>query len=128
MHRASGDTKEILPVSFCESSIALGDVRRDGCGCPIELISEEEKSLYCSGSTKKQYRNPVSVAEEWLKRMEKKNLTQVDLARELGVSRARVTQVMNILKLPENVLNEYKALGDPMEKQLITERKLRNKS
>ena len=57
MHRASGDTKEILPVSFCESSIALGDVRRDGCGCPIELISEEEKSLYCSGSTKKNCRS-----------------------------------------------------------------------
>ena len=46
MHRPSGDTKEMLPVRFCESSIALGNVRRDGCAGTVQLISEEVISLW----------------------------------------------------------------------------------
>ena len=41
MHRTSGDTEEMLLVCFGESSIALGDVRRDGCGGSVQLIPEE---------------------------------------------------------------------------------------
>ncbi|MCD4728627.1 MAG: hypothetical protein K8R46_13255 [Pirellulales bacterium] len=52
-------------------------------------------------------------------------LTQADLARELGVSRARVTQVLNLLKLPKDVLVKAKAVGDPMLGRVVTERKLR---
>ena len=73
----------------------------------------------------KLYRNPVFVAEEWHKRMEEQGLTRAELARELGVSRARVSQMLNILKLPIVIQNRVKEYGDPMERKFITERKLR---
>ncbi|MCD4652905.1 helix-turn-helix domain-containing protein [bacterium] len=76
---------------------------------------------------KKLYRNPVFVAEEWQKRMKKLGLTRAELARELGVSKARVSQMLNILKLPEIVLVKAKCHGDPMEKRLVTERMLRKR-
>ena len=73
----------------------------------------------------KLYRNPVFVAKEWQKRMEEQGLTRAELARELGVSRARVSQMLNILKLPEEVLVRVRDYGDPMKKRLVTERMLR---
>ena len=57
--------------------------------------------------------------------MEEQRLTQAELARELGVTRTRVTQMLNILKLPEEVLARVRDYGDPMERRLVTERKLR---
>jgi hypothetical protein len=41
---------------------------------------------------------------EWQKDLfEGKYSSQADLSRKLGVSRARVTQVLNLLKLPETI-------------------------
>lgn len=71
------------------------------------------------------YRNPVYLAEEWRNRMQNKGFSKADLARELGVSRARVTQVMNILKLSKASLEDLRALGDPMSGRRMTERMLR---
>ena len=73
----------------------------------------------------KLYRNPVFQAEEWRNRMGERGLSRVELARELGVTRARVTQLLNVLKLPDEVLQKEKAKGDPMSGRLVTERKLR---
>jgi predicted transcriptional regulator len=67
----------------------------------------------------------VFVAEEWRDRMEERGLSKSELARELGVTRARVSQMLNILKLPEDVLVTVRSLGDPMERRVVTERKLR---
>ena len=38
--------------------------------------------------------------------MELNNLTRTELARKLGISRARVTQMLNLLKLPEELKEE----------------------
>lgn len=57
--------------------------------------------------------------------MEEQGLSQAELARELGVSRARVSQMLNILRPPEDVLLKAKSHGNPMAKQLVTERMLR---
>ena len=57
--------------------------------------------------------------------MEEQGLTQAELARELDMTRARVSQMMNILKLPEDVLLKARSHGDPMKKQYVTERMLR---
>jgi len=55
---------------------------------------------------------------------EGKYCSQADLSRKLGVSRARVTQVLNLLKLPENIIEKVSAIGDDLPKQVVTERKL----
>jgi hypothetical protein len=51
---------------------------------------------------------------------------RADLARHLGVSRARVTQVLALLALDAEALQALAALGDPLPKQIVTERSLRS--
>ena len=50
---------------------------------------------------------------------------QSELARKLGISRARVTQMLNLMKLNPTIIEELVNLGDPMDKRVVTERKLR---
>lgn len=59
--------------------------------------------------------------------MELNNLTRAELARKLGISRARVTQVLNLLKLPEDLKDEIERMGDYWGRRLVTERMLRSK-
>ena len=72
------------------------------------------------------YRNPIYLAKEY-KRMieigEVKN--QSDLARKLGVSRVRISQVLCLLKLDVKIIEAVEKLGDPMPARIITERMLR---
>jgi ParB-like chromosome segregation protein Spo0J len=49
-------------------------------------------------------RNPVHLAREWRAVMDAHGESRADLARRLGVSRARVTQVLQILDLDPLVL------------------------
>ena len=60
--------------------------------------------------------------------MEIDDLNRADLARKLGLSRARVTQILNLLKLPEGIILEIEAMGDYWSRQLVTERQLRRSS
>lgn len=76
--------------------------------------------------SKKTYRNPVYLAKEYKKMIssgEVKN--QAELARIKGISRARVTQILNLLKLDQSIINKLEQIGDPMDKKVISERKLR---
>jgi hypothetical protein len=57
--------------------------------------------------------------------MELEGLSRADLARRFGCSRARVTQKLNLLSLPRELLREIVALGDHWDRRLVTERKLR---
>jgi hypothetical protein len=76
---------------------------------------------------KHQYRNPIYLAREWQKDLsEKKYRSRADLSRMLGVSRAMVTQVLNILKLPEEIIEKVWSISDPLPKPIITERGLRS--
>jgi transcriptional regulator with XRE-family HTH domain len=54
--------------------------------------------------------------------MREKNLTQSQLAKFLGVSRVRVTQMLNLLKLPIEQQNYILEHG---KEKFITERSLR---
>ena len=45
------------------------------------------------------------------------------MARQLGVSRARVCQILRLLTLSAKVLNKFIELGDPLSSNFITERK-----
>jgi hypothetical protein len=51
--------------------------------------------------------------------------TRADLARKLGVSRARVTQVLRLLALAPDLLHGLVALGDPLPSPTVTQRSLR---
>ncbi|MCK5036233.1 MAG: helix-turn-helix domain-containing protein [Candidatus Sabulitectum sp.] len=57
--------------------------------------------------------------------MELNNLTRADLARKLGISRARVTQFLNLLRLPKELKDEIEEMGDNWGRRLVTERMLR---
>jgi len=72
------------------------------------------------------YRNPIYLAKEYKKILdsgEAKN--QAELARIKGISRARVTQILGLLKLDSFVIQELEKLGDPLKSKIITERMLR---
>lgn len=51
--------------------------------------------------------------------------SQAELARNLGVSRVRVTQILRLLRLDPDVLESLSGLGDPLPSPVITERLLR---
>jgi len=68
------------------------------------------------------YENPIKKALEFQRIMQEKNLNQGQVARKLGISRVRVCQLLNLLKLPED---QQKYILEYGKKQLITERQLR---
>ena len=72
------------------------------------------------------YRNPLIYARELNDELVGDNLTRKQLAERHGVSSDRVTQWLCLLKLPEKTQKQIEALGDNWEKQLVTERELRN--
>ena len=74
---------------------------------------------------KKTFRNPIIQAKEMQVEMEFYNLTKAGLARKLNISRARVTQMLNLLKLPDELFREVEEMGDHWERRLVTERMLR---
>jgi len=57
--------------------------------------------------------------------MRREGLTQADLARKHGISRARVNQWLSLLKLSAGVRKMILEMGDHWERQVITERGLR---
>ena len=73
----------------------------------------------------KTFRNPIIQAKEMKLEMEFNNLSRAELARKLSISRARVTQLLNLLKLPEELIKEVEAMGDYWGRRVVTERMLR---
>ena len=51
---------------------------------------------------------------------------QAELAGIKGISRARVTQILRLLKLNSLIVQELEKLGDPLKARIITERMLRS--
>ena len=75
---------------------------------------------------RKAYRNPVAVALEWHKAIDGgRYSSQADLARQKSISRARVTQILNLLRLPPRVMEIIRDLCDPLHSPMVTERQLR---
>jgi hypothetical protein len=76
---------------------------------------------------KRTYRNPINLAQEMALTMEYEELSKADVARKLGYSRARVTQLLNLLNLPQEFMLEIMEMGDHWDRQLVTERQLRRR-
>jgi len=49
---------------------------------------------------------------------------QAELARIKGISRARITQILNLLILDKDTFDMIEQIGDPMDKKIVSERKL----
>lgn len=72
------------------------------------------------------YRNPLFLAREWEKmRRSGGCASQTALARKVGVSRARVSQMLRLLKLLLSIQQSVIKMGDPLTSRKITERKVR---
>ena len=52
--------------------------------------------------------------------------SRAELARHLGVSRARVTQVLQLLTLSPSVIDATVQLGDPLSERIVSQRSLRS--
>ena len=50
---------------------------------------------------------------------------QAELAKLKGISRARVTQILNLLKLDSLIIKELEKFDDPLKTRSISERVLR---
>jgi len=75
---------------------------------------------------KRQYRNPIYLAKEWRKALDHGVYTSpAALARDLNISRARVTQLLNLLKLAPEAVEIVSSLGDLLRSPIISERRLR---
>lgn len=63
----------------------------------------------------KSHRNPVALAREWQQRIDDGEVpSRAALARELGVTRAHVTQTLRLLQLAPSVQQTLLDLGDPI--------------
>ena len=72
------------------------------------------------------YRNPIFLAREWAEAMEAGNFrSQRAFARAIGLSHARVSQVLGLLRFCPETREALDALGDPLHSRQITERELR---
>jgi len=77
-------------------------------------------------SVNKSYRNPIFLAREYKEMINNGRVkNQTELARIKRISRARVTQIINLLKLDKSIIDNLEQIGDPMDKKVISERKLR---
>ena len=66
--------------------------------------------------------DPVRIAQEWKRAMEERGESRANLARRLGVSRARVTQVLSVLDLAPEALELLERQSGP---GIVSERWLR---
>ena len=73
------------------------------------------------------FRNPIIIAQELHDEMKIDGISQSELARRHGFSRARVHQWMSLLELPKKDVERLKAMGDYWDRMLVTERTLRRK-
>ena len=75
---------------------------------------------------KKVYKNPIYTALEWKTMLDSgKFKSKADLARHLGVSRVRVIQVLDLLKLSPEVISKVSKLGETFNRKIIGEKTLR---
>ena len=71
-------------------------------------------------------RNPIHTALQWQQMLATDNtLCMAEIARKTGVSRARVTQVLNLLALPQDIITYTAKLTCRDDLRLFSERKLR---
>ncbi len=94
----------------------------------ILWYTKEQDKPIIKRMSKKTFRNPIIQAREIALEIQLKELTQGQMARKLGCSLSRVSQMLHLLKLPEEKQREIEALGDHWDRRVVTERGLRKKA
>jgi len=70
----------------------------------------------------------IHKAVKWKKMIDDGTISSMsEIAKKEGLTRARVTQIMNLLKLPTEMQEFLLGLDDPKEIRKFSERKLRNR-
>ena len=111
--------KEVLPFDFLGSPDC--NIDRTFVSTFYFQIAVEKPS-----SPKKIYRNPIYLAREYKKMIDTGEAKdQAELAKIKGISRARVTQILNLLKLDKSIIDNLEQIGDPLKVRMVTERMLR---
>ena len=68
----------------------------------------------------------LAQAEEWQRQLDTGDVKhRAEISRREGVSRARVTQIMELLEVHHRILDYVSTLGPETPERLVTERKLR---
>lgn len=76
----------------------------------------------------KDKKHPIHKAMLWKKMLDDGDMGSLsEIAQKEGLTRARVTQVMNLLRLPTEFREFLTGLEDPKEIRKYSERRLRNK-
>jgi len=85
-----------------------------------------DRSPQRADKPKRLYRNPMVLAQEWQAKIDDGDVpSRSELARVLGVSRARVTQILQLLMLNPSVIDAILQLGNPLPGLVVSERPLR---
>jgi len=71
------------------------------------------------------FRNPIIFARELNAEMEAEGLNQTELAKNIGVTRARISQWLSLLRIPEEMIADLESQGDNWTRRIVTERQLR---
>ena len=92
-----------------------------------ERVVDEWKSV-AEGSQKRQrIKHPIHMAFRWQRMLEQdEELTMRRIARREGISSTRVYQVMNFLKMPEDVQAYLRSTRDRREAKYLNEKRLRH--
>jgi len=101
----------------------------DKCKNLSDSFQYKSKSLKKQPSSKGKKKSPpgphpLHIAKKFQNQIEAGSVNKAELARKHGMSRARVTQIMNLLKLESGIKEEILNMSKP-EQQYFTERKLR---
>ena len=69
-----------------------------------------------SNQIKHIYQNPICLTKEYKEMINSREVkNQAELARIKGISKARVTQRLDLLKLDSLIIQELEKLGDPLK-------------
>ena len=80
-----------------------------------------------ANQTVQTYRNPIYLAKKYKEMIDSGEVkNQSELAKLKSISRARVTQILNLLKLDPLIIQELEKLGEQLDSRIITERMLRS--
>jgi len=72
------------------------------------------------------HRNPFHLAREYKYMIDSGEVkSQAELAKIKGISRARITQILNLLKLDKGIVNNIELIGDLIDKSNIRKRTLK---
>ena len=72
------------------------------------------------------YQNPIYTALQWGAMLDKGQFkSKAELGRHFGVSRVRVVQVLNLLKLDPEIIRKLSALGKTFNSRFLGEKTLR---